>query len=108
MVNILTNILKSDRLDEYPLFQKFCSLKEKGLRKESFKALSSFIDEAKTWDNNAQQKFACWLFALFETSDDIHHVLVHPLEEELLKPLLEGWMKNNPEDQGHIGGMACF
>ncbi|MDO7346563.1 hypothetical protein Q5O02_10540 [Bacillus stercoris] len=98
MVNILTNILKSDRLDEYPLFQMFCSLKEKGLRKESFKALSSFIDEAKTWDNNAHQKFACWLFALFETSDDIHHVLVHPLEEELLKPLLKGWMKSNPED----------
>ncbi|WP_458117413.1 hypothetical protein M1D95_10580 [Bacillus sp. PK3-130] len=33
-----------------------------------------------------------------QTSDDIHHVLVHPLEEELLKPLLEGWMKSNSED----------
>ena len=50
-------------------------LKEKGLRKESFKSLSSFIDEAKMWDDNAQQNFACWLFALFETSEDIHHVL---------------------------------
>ncbi|WP_336183149.1 hypothetical protein [Bacillus sp. 205(2023)] len=98
MVNILTNILKSDRLDEYPKFKKFCSLKEKGLRKESFKPLSSFIDEAKTWDHNVQQNFACWLFALFETSDDIHHTLVHPLEKELLKPLLEIWMKSNPED----------
>ena len=98
MVNVLTNILKNDRLDVYPLFKKFCSLKEKGLRKESFKALSSFIDEAKMWDDNAQQNFACWLFALFETSDDIHHVLVHPLEKELLKPLLERWMKSNPED----------
>ncbi len=98
MINILTNILKNDRLDEYPLFKKFCSLKEKGLRKESFKVLSSFIDEAKTWDNHAQQNFACWLFALLETSDDIHHILVHPLEMDLLKPLLESWMKNNPED----------
>ncbi|MEC1486943.1 hypothetical protein [Bacillus haynesii] len=70
----------------------------KRLRKESLKALSSFIDEAKKWDDNAQQNFACWLFALFETSDDIHHVLVHPLEKELLKPLLERWMKSNPED----------
>ncbi|AME05687.1 hypothetical protein NNG64_11365 [Bacillus siamensis] len=48
MIDVLTNILKNDRLNEYPLFKKFCSLKEKGLRKESFKALSSFIDEAKT------------------------------------------------------------
>ncbi|MGE0910177.1 hypothetical protein ACQGRJ_11570 [Bacillus atrophaeus] len=108
MVNVLTNILKNDRMDEYPLFEKFCFLKEKGLRKESFKALSYFIDEAKTWDNNAQQDFACWLFALFETSDDIHHILVHPLEKELLKPLLEVWMKSIPEDPRHIGGMACF
>ncbi|MBD0405856.1 hypothetical protein ICW23_01665 [Bacillus sp. 1021] len=98
MIDVLTNILKNDRLDEYPLFKKFCSLKEKGLRKESFKALSSFIDEAKTWDNHAQQNFACWLFALLETSDDIHHILVHPLEMDLLKPLLESWMKANPED----------
>ena len=44
MVNVLTNILKNDRLDVYPLFKKFCSLKEKGLRKESFKSLSSFIE----------------------------------------------------------------
>ncbi|WP_406590102.1 hypothetical protein [Bacillus atrophaeus] len=51
--------------------KSFVFSKEKGLRKESFKALSSFIDEAKTWDNNAQQDFACWLFTLFDTSDDI-------------------------------------
>ncbi|MCY8008661.1 hypothetical protein MOJ76_10105 [Bacillus haynesii] len=87
MVNVLTNILKNDRLDEYPLFKKFCFLKEKGLRKESFKALSSFIDEARTWNNNTQQNFASWLFALFEESDNIHHILVYPLEEELLKHL---------------------
>lgn len=36
MENILTNVLKNDRLDEYPLFKKFCVLKEKGLRKDSF------------------------------------------------------------------------
>lgn len=98
MVNVLNNILKNDRLDAYPLFKKFCSLKEKGLRKKSFTALSSFIDEAKKWDDIAQQNFACWLFALFETSDDIHHVLVNPLEKELLQPLLERWMKSDPED----------
>ncbi|MEC1300410.1 hypothetical protein [Bacillus paralicheniformis] len=80
--------MKNDRLDEYPLFKKFCFLKDKGLRRESFKVLSAFIDEAKTWDDNVQQNFASWLFALFEESDNIHHILVYPLEEELLKPYL--------------------
>ncbi len=27
-----------------------------------------------------------------------HHILVHPLETDLLKPLLVAWMKSNPED----------
>lgn len=98
MENILTNVLKDDRLDEYPLFKKFCVLKEKGLRKDSFKALSSFIDEAKKWSGDKQQNFTCWLFSLFEVSNNIHHLLVHPLEENLLKPILEEWMKINPED----------
>lgn len=98
MENILTNVLKNDRLDDYPLFKKFCVLKEKGLRKESFKALSSFIDEANKWGKDKKMNFACWLFTLFEVSDNIHHLLVHPLEENLLKPILEEWIKNNPEE----------
>ncbi|WP_059173974.1 hypothetical protein [Bacillus sp. FJAT-27445] len=98
MEDILTNVLKSDRLDEYPLFKKFCSLKEKGLRKDSFKELFSFIDEAKKWSNDKQRNFVCWLFALFEVSDNVHHLLVHPLEENLLKPILDEWMKINPKD----------
>lgn len=98
MEDIITNILKNDRLAKYPLFKRFCVLKEKGLRKEALKALSSFIDEAKEWDNDKKQDFASWLFALFEVSDNIHHLLVHPLEENLLKPTLEEWIKKNPKD----------
>lgn len=98
MEDIIANVLKNDRLGEYPLFRKFCVLKEKGLRKESFKELSSFISEAKTWDNDKQRDFACWLFGLFEVSDNIHQLLVHPLEENLLKPILEEWIKGNPKE----------
>jgi hypothetical protein len=98
MEDIINNVLKNDSLNEYPLFKKFCALKEKGLRKESLKSLASFIDEANKWGNDKQQNFACWLFALFEVSDNIHHLLVHPLEENLLKPILEEWMKNVPKD----------
>jgi hypothetical protein len=105
MENIITNVLKNDSLDEYPLFKKFCALKEKGLRKESFKALSSFIDETENWGNDKQQNFACWLFALFEVSENIHHLLVHPLEEKLLK---RNGLRTIPGIQDHLGGMVCF
>lgn len=98
MEDITINVLKSDRLNEYPLFKNFCALKEKGLRKESFKALSSFIDEAVAWRNDQQQDFACWLFTIFESSDHIHHLLVHPLEKNLLRPILDEWIKKNPKE----------
>lgn len=98
MEDIITNVLKNDRLAEYPLFKRVCVLKEKGLRKEALKALSSFIEEAKKWNNDKQQNFACWLFGLFEVSDSIHQLLVYPLEENLLKPILEEWIKIDPKE----------
>lgn len=98
MEDIITNVLKDHRLDEYPLFKSFCVFKYRGLRKEAFKVLSTFIVEAKEWDTDKKQNFSCWLFSLFEISDNIHHLLVHPLEENLLNPILKDWIKNNPKD----------
>ncbi len=82
-------------LDEYPIHLKsFAFSKKKDYVKSPLEALTSFIDEAKTWDNHAQQNFACWAISLLlETSHDIHHILVHPLETDLLKPLLVAWMR---------------
>ncbi|WP_231689638.1 hypothetical protein [Bacillus sp. FJAT-27245] len=98
MDDILMNVLKNDRLDDYPLFKKYCVLKDKGLRKDSFQALSTFNGEAKRWGFKKQQDFARWLFGLFEVSENNHELLVHPLEENLLKPILKEWMNSNPDD----------
>ncbi|GGI12901.1 hypothetical protein [Gottfriedia solisilvae] len=98
MENVLTYIIKNEHSDKYKLFKEFCILKEKGLRKEAFKSLNTFINDLKKWDANAQKEFACWLFDVFENTEEIHHVLVHPLEENLLKPLLNQWMISTPKD----------
>lgn len=94
----LARIIQSENLNEYQLFKDFCLYKEKGLRKESFKSLNSFLKEATEWNTNKQQDFVFWIFEIFETSENIHQVLVHPLEEALMKPLLEKWMDRNPKD----------
>jgi hypothetical protein len=96
--NILKNIIQNEHINDYRLFKDFCLFKEKGLRKEAFKSLNSFTEEAKKWDVKKQHNFVCWLFGLFEVSVDIHHVLVYPLEENLLKPLLAEWMSLDPKD----------
>jgi hypothetical protein len=97
--NILKNIIQNEPIiNEYPLFKDFCRLKEKGLRKEAFKSLISFIEEVKGWEIKRQLKFVVWLFGWFEVSDDIHLVLVHPLKEQLMKPMLEEWFILDPKD----------
>lgn len=98
MKNVLKNIIENEHSNKYTLFKEYCLLKDKGLRKESFKSLNSFINEVKKWNTALLHDFADWLFSIFERSEDIHHVLVYPLEENLLKPLLDKWIVLNPQD----------
>ncbi|MDQ1144040.1 hypothetical protein QE429_000867 [Bacillus sp. SORGH_AS 510] len=96
--DILENFLDDKNLERNPLFKEFCQYKEKGLRKEAFKSLDTFLNETKDWNAVKKRAFISWLFGWFEKSDDIHHVLVHPLEEKLLKPTLNDWMVEDSED----------
>lgn len=98
MKNVLKNIIENEHSNKYILFKEYCLLKDKGLRKESFKVLDSFINELRKLDLTLQQDFADWLFSIFERSEDIHHVLVYPLEEQILKPLLDEWIDLDPQD----------
>ncbi|WP_433942801.1 hypothetical protein [Paenibacillus sp. SN-8-1] len=99
MSNVLINILSSDVPLEYRLFREYCSLKEKGLRKQSFVVLQAFIDEANHWNAEKQQEFVIWFFGIIEDSENIHHVLVYPLEENLLKPILKCWMGSSNDSR---------
>ncbi|KAB2331604.1 hypothetical protein F7731_18465 [Cytobacillus depressus] len=98
MTDILTNLIQDKNLDSYPFFKEFCLFKEKGLRKDAFRSLNIFIKEARGWQVKRKNEFALWLFKWFEESEDIHYVLVHPLEENVLKPILEDWMIEYPKD----------
>ncbi|CRK84736.1 hypothetical protein [Neobacillus massiliamazoniensis] len=98
MPDILTNLIQDKKLDSYPFFKEFCLFKEKGLRKDAFKSLNLFIEEVKGWQAKQKKEFAHWLFKWFEESEDIHYLLVHPLEENILKPILEDWMIEDPKD----------
>lgn len=98
MIDVLTNLIRDKNLDSYPHFKEFCLLKEQGLRKDAFRSLNLFINEVKGWQTKQKKEFVHRLFILFESSEGIHHVLVHPLEENILKPILEEWMNENPND----------
>lgn len=98
MKDALMNVIEDRKASEYFLFWEYCIKKEKGLRKDSFNSLNIFIKEAINWDFETQKGFTIWLFQIFEESDNLHHVIVHPLEQNLLKPILEKWMTQNTDD----------
>jgi hypothetical protein len=98
LTGILKNLIEDKYLESYPLFKEFCLMKEKGLRKEAFKSLTLFIKEVGKWPMEQKREFVQWLFTWFEESEDLHHVLVHPLEQNMIKPILEDWMSEETED----------
>ncbi|WLR42294.1 hypothetical protein LC087_16460 [Bacillus carboniphilus] len=91
-------VIHNEQADDYLLFKDFCILRDKGLRKDAFKTLDLFIEEAKKWDTKKQKDFACWLFGLFEALSETQNILTYPLEENLLKPILEKWIMSDPKD----------
>lgn len=93
-----TAILENEKIHMYPRLKDFFVLKEKGLRKQAFQALSSFLDEATLWNDYQQQDFACWLFSICEEVEEFDDEFVHPLEENLLKPILSKWMVDKATD----------
>lgn len=99
MRNILLNILSDDKSLKYLSFREFCSLKDKGLRKQSFVVLQTFLNETKQWTTEEQHEFIIWLFELIEVSDNFHHVLVHLLEEQFIKPIFKTWMDSNNDSR---------
>lgn len=71
---------------------------EQGLRKEALKVLQSFIAEMKENDGEAKRVFVAWLFKWIERFEDGHHLLVYPLVNEVIQPVLQEWEKVDPLD----------
>ncbi|MFP7486488.1 hypothetical protein SFC65_20180 [Priestia filamentosa] len=98
MKHILKHILNTEEVKSYPLFREFCSLKEKGLRKHSFKTLSLFLKETEKWNQGQRQEFGIWLFSVCEESSEVHSILVHPFVKHLIQPTFDEWIETAPED----------
>ncbi|KEP26454.1 hypothetical protein [Bacillus zhangzhouensis] len=95
---ILRVIIQDERSNHYPYFRQYCVKKEQGLRKEALKVLHSFIEEMKKNDFETQRVFVAWLFEWIEQFEDDHHLLVFPLVNGLINPVLEEWEKVDPVD----------
>lgn len=83
-------------------------LRERGLRKEAFQALESFVACARQWTEPDQRDFAQEILELHLARPEIHQLLPSPLLEKLLLPLLKRWRDSEPEDGRPLAWLALL
>ena len=72
--------------------------KQQGLRNVFLQQMNTFIAEALAWDIQRQRQFTDGLLTACEGENEVQNLLIHPLKERLLKPVLKQWMNDLPED----------
>jgi hypothetical protein len=75
-------------------YNAFVSLRERGLRRDAFQRLGTFLDRMAPQPFEERKRFVC---SLFVENDDIQS-LPHPLKVRLVEPLLEEWIGRDPSD----------
>jgi len=96
-MNQINDIIeKIKEIDEYNgrylPFIKYCEVKKKGLRKEAFKNLQFFLNEANKWSESEKRNFVIDIFQAIEVNNDDEWILSHPLKEFSIK-VLRQWIE---------------
>ena len=79
-------------------YGQFCTLLEKGLRKDAFAHLGSFIEAAVKWSFSEKKKFASWLYHFaYSCRDNSYLLMPHPLRANFLEPTLAEWIMHEPQ-----------
>ncbi|RYZ55477.1 MAG: hypothetical protein EOO14_13215, partial [Chitinophagaceae bacterium] len=84
---------------DWEAYAAFCFAREKGLRKEAFSYLETFLQQTAKWRQAQKIAFVTFLFPLVETIEAADQgPLPHPLSERLVKPTLEAWCQDEKTD----------
>lgn len=80
-------------------YANYCFEREKGLRKEAFRYLDSFLKSAEKWETEEKRAFLRFLFPLIETIPDADYgPFPQLLREKLVKPGLLEWCEAEQSD----------
>ncbi|MDI3235114.1 hypothetical protein QK289_08865 [Exiguobacterium antarcticum] len=94
----LKQLLQEKESSDFSSLRSAYLTKQQGLRNVFLQQMNKFIAEALVWDIQRQRQFTDWLLTACEREEDVHELLIHPLNERLLKPVLKQWMNDLPED----------
>lgn len=84
---------------EWKDYADYCVDREKGLRKQAFKKLDTFIKSTQNWTADQKIEFTKFLFSFFENVQDADYgPFPQPLSDKLIKPTLEEWCEIEKTD----------
>jgi hypothetical protein len=73
-------------------FAACCQHRLRGMRREAFEALQSFLDESSSWDGQQCRKFTAWFCDTLEEASSLSRGTVpFPLLGRLIQPALIEW-----------------
>lgn len=89
-LNIVAQAVESN--PQWERYGKYCLLRVKGIRKQAFQMMNTFLAEAKQWSNEDKKAFVQFLMPLCEdVSDADYGPFPQPIRDQLIKPTLENW-----------------
>ncbi len=78
---------------------EYCRLREKGLRREAFRALEAFLAIAKQWDAATARAVTQQILEFNARTPRTHQFLSQPLLTRFVKPTLENWLIEDDRSQ---------
>jgi hypothetical protein len=80
-------------------YANYCYAREKGLRKEAFIHLDTFLATTENWSMEQKIEFVRFLFPFFENVEDADYGLFpEPLSKKHVKPTLSKWCETEELD----------
>lgn len=89
----------ADSISAEPLwcaFADYCTLREKGLRKQALASIERLIRQSSAWSTDERRRFVNWIYETHLRFPDVHQLIVTPLNQRLLIPTLETWIEDDP------------
>lgn len=85
-----------DKIIELQPLASYCRLRERGLRRDAFRALDLFLDASRTFDNVTARLAAVKILESNARTSEAHQFLAQPLVAKFLFPTLQAWMNAEP------------
>jgi hypothetical protein len=80
----------------YLKYKEYCGHREKGMRKEAFKSLNGFLDQAVKWDFGERKDFVDWILWVHNGLPDVTDLLPDTMYRRLIEPTLLEWTQKEP------------